>query len=302
MAFTVRDFESLIRLLDRHPEWLEALRQRILTRELMEMPAALQAFRVETERRFQRVEEQIAELAEAQRRHYEEFAAHRQEFLAYRQETDRRFAELREELATHRAETDRRFAELAEAQRRHYEEFATYRAETDRRFAELAEALRRLTERVEILDGRVRGWEYEDRYRTRPRRYRHLVRDPHILSVEERESLLRSLEIEGRLTTEEADELGEADVLVRGRRREGEGDAYLVIEVSAMVHTEDVERAAERAAALQRALPEAEVLAVVAGPEIHPMAAALARGQGVWWLKDGRVFAPSEIPGSSPGM
>ncbi|MCS7352174.1 MAG: hypothetical protein RMM10_11765, partial [Anaerolineae bacterium] len=86
MAFTVRDFESLIRLLDRHPEWLEALRQRILTRELMEMPAALQAFRVETERRFQRVEEQIAALAEAQRRHYEEFAAHRQEFLAYRQE------------------------------------------------------------------------------------------------------------------------------------------------------------------------------------------------------------------------
>ncbi|MCS6962554.1 MAG: type II toxin-antitoxin system MqsA family antitoxin [Thermoflexus sp.] len=48
MAFTVRDFESLIRLLDRHPEWLEALRQRILTRELMEMPAALLALRVET--------------------------------------------------------------------------------------------------------------------------------------------------------------------------------------------------------------------------------------------------------------
>ncbi|MCS7252150.1 MAG: hypothetical protein NZ572_06975, partial [Thermoflexus sp.] len=217
-----------------------------------------------------------------------EFAAHRQEFLTYRQETDRRFAE------------------LAEAQRRHYEEFAahrqeflTYRQETDRRFAELAEAIRRLAERVDVLDGRVRGWEHEDHYRNRPRRYRQLVRDPHILSVEERESLLQFLEREGRLTTEEADELGEVDILVRGRQKEGEGDAYLVIEVSAVVHTEDVERAAERAAALQRALPEAEVQAVVAGSEIHPMAAALARDQGVWWLKDGRAFSPSEIPTSS---
>ncbi|SNB44455.1 hypothetical protein SAMN02746019_00020590, partial [Thermoflexus hugenholtzii JAD2] len=50
---------------------------------------SLAAYRAETERRF-------AELAEAQRRHYEEFAAHRQEFLAYRAETERRFAELAE--------------------------------------------------------------------------------------------------------------------------------------------------------------------------------------------------------------
>ncbi|MCS6964466.1 MAG: hypothetical protein NZM16_10530 [Thermoflexus sp.] len=94
--FTVRDFEDLIRLLDQRPEWREALRQRILTRELLELPAQIQALRAETERRFQRVEEQIAALAEAQRRHYEEFVAHRQEFLAHRQETDRRFAELAE--------------------------------------------------------------------------------------------------------------------------------------------------------------------------------------------------------------
>jgi chromosome segregation ATPase len=232
---------------------------------------AFAAFRAEVDRRF-------AELAEAQRRHYEEFAAHRQEFLEYR------------------AETDRRFAELAEAQRRHYEEFAAHRAETDRRFAELAEAIQALAQRVDNLSGQVRGWVHEDRYRTRPRRYRRLLLDPHILSTEAREALLRQAEAAGRLTPEEAAELEDADVLVQGRSRATGGEAFLVVEVSAKVNTDDVERAVKRAEILRKARPEAEVIPVAAGPEIHPLAARAARDQGVWWLTDGRPYAPHEIP------
>lgn len=41
MGFTVRDFNDPIRLLDRHPEWVEALRQRLLTRELLTSPRTL---------------------------------------------------------------------------------------------------------------------------------------------------------------------------------------------------------------------------------------------------------------------
>jgi chromosome segregation ATPase len=320
MGFTVRDFNDLMRLLDRHPEWVEALRQRLLTRELLDSPKTLRrlsrrvgrveravedlkatvqdlaqsvqaltqsvaaliqaqqqrdeafaAFRAEVDRRF-------AELAEAQRRHYEEFAAHRQEFLEYR------------------AETDRRFAELAEAQRRHYEEFAAHRAETDRRFAELAEAIQALAQRVDNLSGQVRGWVHEDRYRTRPRRYRRLLLDPHILSTEAREALLRQAEAAGRLTPEEAAELEDADVLVQGRSRATGGEAFLVVEVSAKVNTDDVERAVKRAEILRKARPEAEVIPVAAGPEIHPLAARAARDRGVWWLTDGRPYAPHEIP------
>ncbi len=345
MGFTVRDFNDLMRLLDRHPEWVEALRQRLLTRELLDSPKtlrrlslrvgrveraveglkatvqdlaqsvqaltqsvaaliqaqqqrdeALAAFRAEVDRRF-------AELAEAQRRTEEALAAHRAE-------TDRRFAELAEaqrrhyeEFAAHRAETDRRFAELAEAQRRHYEEFAAhrqefleYRAETDRRFAELATAIQALAQRVDNLSGQVRGWVHEDRYRTRPRRYRRLLLDPHILSTEAREALLRQAEAAGRLTPEEAAELEDADVLVQGRSRATGGEAFLVVEVSAKVDTDDVERAVERAEILRKARPEAEVIPVAAGPEIHPLAARAARDQGVWWLTDGRPYAPHEIP------
>ncbi|SNB71909.1 hypothetical protein SAMN02746019_00015260, partial [Thermoflexus hugenholtzii JAD2] len=181
-------------------------------------------------------------------------------------------------------------------QRRHYEEFVAQRAETDRRFAEMAEAIRALTQRVSDLDGLTRGWIHEDRYRTRSRRYRHLLLDPHILSVEEREQLLREAEAAGRLTAEEAAELDESDVLVRGRSRATGGEAFLVVEVSAKVDTDDVERAVERAEILRKARPEAEVIPVAAGPEIHPLAARAARDQGVWWLTDGRPYAPHEIP------
>ncbi len=121
MAFTVRDFEDFVRLLDKHPHWLEALRQRLLTKELLQSPKTLRGLSIRVGKidkslrslaeSVKTLSESVAALTEAQRRHYEEF-------VAYRAETDRRFAELREEVAAARAEADRRFAELAEAQRR----------------------------------------------------------------------------------------------------------------------------------------------------------------------------------------
>jgi chromosome segregation ATPase len=304
MGFTVRDFNDLMRLLDRHPEWVEALRQRLLTRELLDSPKTLRRLSLRVGRVERAVEdlkatvqdlaqsvqaltESVAALIQAQQQRDEAFAA-------FRAEVDRRFAELAEaqrrhyeEFAAHRAETDRRFAELAEAQRRHYEEFAAHRAETDRRFTELAEAIQALAQRVDNLSGQVRGWVHEDRYRTRPRRYRRLLLDPHILSTEAREALLRQAE---------AAELEDADVLVQGRSRATGGEAFRVVEVSTKVNTDDVERAVKRAEILRKARPEAEVIPVAAGPEIHPLAARAARDQGVWWLTDGRPYAPHEIP------
>ncbi|MCS6963610.1 MAG: hypothetical protein NZM16_06155 [Thermoflexus sp.] len=317
MAFTVRDFESLIRLLDRRPEWREALRQRILTRELLELPVQIQALRAETERRFQRVEEQIAALAEAQRRHYEEFAA-------YRAETERRFAELR-------AETDRRFAELAEAQRRteervgrleeavaalaeaqrrHYEEFAAYRAETDRRFAELAEALRQLTERVDQLMGRVdrldrraedhardlsrlKPLHLEFRLQQRPADFfRPLIRRAAVISMT---PILDDAVAAGRLREEEAEDAARLDLLVEGFHRREDRKVYLAVEISWLGDTEDIERVVRRAALFARAL-EAEVWPVVAAEDLTGPARIMARRMGVWWVGEEKTFRPEEIP------
>ncbi|MBO9346368.1 MAG: hypothetical protein J7601_11655, partial [Chloroflexi bacterium] len=74
MAFTVQDFEDLLRLLDERPEWLEALRQRVLTGELLEVPRLMRET-AESQARTQQVleafgrrldqrEQQIDELAQ----------------------------------------------------------------------------------------------------------------------------------------------------------------------------------------------------------------------------------------------
>ena len=59
MTTTINTIEDLIRILDEHPQWLEALRARLLTRELIELPEKFAAFVETTNRRFERVEQRL---------------------------------------------------------------------------------------------------------------------------------------------------------------------------------------------------------------------------------------------------
>ncbi len=58
-ATKIDTIEDLIRVLDDHPEWLEALRMRLLTRELLELPQRLAEFIEAANQRFDRVEERL---------------------------------------------------------------------------------------------------------------------------------------------------------------------------------------------------------------------------------------------------
>ena len=51
-ALEIATVEDLVRVLDEHPQWLEALRSRLLTRELLELPQRLAEFAAATDRRF----------------------------------------------------------------------------------------------------------------------------------------------------------------------------------------------------------------------------------------------------------
>jgi hypothetical protein len=317
MAFTVEDLRDLAELLRAHPEWREPLWALLASEEVRRMPERM-------ERSFQRAARLILALYRAQRQHYKEFVAHRAE-------TDRRFAELAEaqrrteeslrrlaeEFAAHRqeflefrAEVDRRFAELAEAQRRHYEEFAAYRAETDRRFAELAEALRILTERVDRMErrqedhsrdlGRLKSMRLEALYREDPGLFRPLLRRAAVVPSARKMELLEEAEAAGRITAEEVDRAAPLDALVEGFHRREDRRVYLAVEISWQGGTSDVARAAERAAVFAQALG-AEVIPVVAAKELTAPARRMARARGVWWLQDGRAFAPQEIPEEGPG-
>lgn len=71
----VEDFQDLIRLLQARPEWRADLRRVVLTDELLALPEQIARLQVETAQRFHELAEQIAVLAEAQRRTEERVAA-----------------------------------------------------------------------------------------------------------------------------------------------------------------------------------------------------------------------------------
>ena len=174
--------------------------------------------------------------------------------------------------------------DLAEAQQR-----------TEQRVEELAEAQRRTEQRIGRLQddvGDLKGIVLEERYHRRaPSYFARLVRQSQVISGNELTALLAEAVARGAVSEEGADEIGWADVVVRGQRREDGTEVYLVVEVSWGVGTSDVERAVRRAALL--AQTGVQTLPVVAGDHIIDEAAELCRAMRVWQVLDGRVIAPS---------
>jgi uncharacterized protein (UPF0335 family) len=309
MAFTVKDFEDLLRILDRYPHWREELRRRILLEELEQLPRAHRRLSV----RMGRIEKALAALAETvrkmaqdQRRHATALTKLRKEVAEARAEADRRFAELaeaqrrtEESLAAHRAETERRFAELAEAQRRTEESLAAHRAETERRFAELAEVLRRLVERVDRIEQDVGTLKDHDLRR----RYAELApsyfggpnfRKVHVLTPSELVNRLLAALDEGKIEREDFEEARRIDLVVRG---EWEGRTlHLALETSWTIDRRDVERAVRRARILQAIL--GETWPAVAGSRLTEGARELLQqireeGQAIVVAQDGGIEWPS---------
>ena len=56
---TINTIEDLVRLLDEHPHWAEALRVRLLTRELIELPEKFAQFVEQTNQRFEEIDQRF---------------------------------------------------------------------------------------------------------------------------------------------------------------------------------------------------------------------------------------------------
>ena len=158
------------------------------------------------------------------------------------------------------------------------------------RVDQLAQSAGQRLDRAESNIGRLRGWELESRYRERAAGYfRRVVRRPTPLSTQQLVDLIDSPEAVGRLSEDEREDVLLADLVVRGRPDSGDGDVYVVVEVSATIDSHDVGRAERRAALLGRL---STTLALVAGESITADAEVLARERGVWRLLDGRAQMP----------
>ena len=248
--------------------------------------AELAEFQRRTDERFAELAEAIRPLTlrfeEAQRRNDERFA----ELAEFQRRTDERFAELAEAIRqlTLRFEeaqrrNDERFAELAEFQRR-----------TDERFTELAEAIRQLTLRFEEAQQRndnqfadIRGKLLEIEYRNKIGAiFGGRLRKPRVVDAGDVWDMLRD-----QLGEAEIRRIVAADLIVRGGllRAQGEGELWLVVEVSSVIDRNDVARAAERAALLRKA--GLMVVPVVAGQRLTQGAVTLAEEFGVAIARNG---------------
>jgi len=86
MAFTVRDYQDLLTLLDNHPEWRAELRRAILSDDFLSLPEFVRELAVAQKR----TEEQVRELAAAQKRTEEQV----RELAAAQKRTEEQIREL----------------------------------------------------------------------------------------------------------------------------------------------------------------------------------------------------------------
>ena len=214
MAFTVEDFQDLVRLLAQHPEWRSELRRLLLSEELLTVPE-----------RLARVERLLAELVQRDEERSRQLAG----LIEAVRENTRQIAELRETVAEHSrqiAEQTRQIEGLRETVLLLAQRLDTVAGRTDMALGELLEL--RAERRLSSWLGRfLRG------LRVRP--------------PGEWERQFRPL-----LSPAAFDRLLDADLLARGRLTlDGQREVWLAIEVSRVIDAEDVARAQEWAQLLR---------------------------------------------------
>jgi hypothetical protein len=285
MAFTVEDFEDMLRILERNPEWQERMRRAILSRELLELPERLLALVHQLIESDARNSAQIAELTRTVQRHDEAIATliqtvqrHNEILLRH----DELIAELIQTVQRH----DALIAELIQTVQRHDEQIA----ELVQVVRELAEAQRRTEARLERLENRLEG---EIGRQSGERYEREVVASAPVFFYGGQGGGLGNPMVQDQLRQwlqplfEQGVEISQLANPFRADIIWWKGDRVMVVEVGIKVSRDDVKRAAARAELLRRAGVNATP-AVIGEEWGLPDVQALAQQEGVeWFVGDG---------------
>lgn len=268
MSFVVEDFHQLVALLEQHPEWRAELRRLVLSEQLLSLP------------------DLVRELTEAQRRQAEEFAQ-------YRQATEVRFQRIEEaiaQLTEAQRRTEEAVARLIEAQR----EIETALLRLSHQVEQLTNTVQALiswSNRITDDVGKLKQWSLEYLYASRaPAFFGKLVTRAHALTAEDLSQMLEDALEAGKITKEERDDLLVTDLVVRGRWHEDGEPVYLVIEISWGIGMDDTKRALRRARAFAKL--GIRTVPVVAGERATENAIEEAHEFGIWRVMDGRIEPP----------
>jgi hypothetical protein len=313
MAFTVEDFEDMLRILERNPEWQERMRRAILSRELLELPERLlslvqqliesdarnSAQIAELTRTVQRHDEAIATLIQTVQRHSEILLRHDEliaELIQTVQRHDALIAELIQtvqrqgeqiaELTRTVQRHDALIAELIQTVQRHDEQIA----ELVQVVRELAEAQRRAEARLERLENRLEG---EIGRQSGERYEREVVASAPVFFYGGQGGGLGNPMVQDQLWQwlqplfEQGVEISHLANPFRADIIWWKGDRVMVVEVGIKVSRDDVKHAAARAELLRRAGVNATP-AVIGEEWGLPDVQALAQQECVeWFVGDG---------------
>jgi methyl-accepting chemotaxis protein len=307
MAFTVNDFQDLLRLLDEHPEWRDELRRRLLPQELLELPAIVRqladqlvALTARLDQLTARVDQLTAQVEQLTVRldqltaRVDQLTARVDQLTAQVEQLTVRLDQLTARVDQLTARVDQLTAQVEQLTVR-LDQLTARVDQLTARVDQLAIAqertereLRRVAGHLGRLDGEMFQMKFAERSPAYLSRFARRLRR---IDSARLADMLDDAADEGRITSAERDDVLLADVVLSGRRREDDAEAYYVVEVSAGVRPDDVARAKRRADVMAKLGRPATP--IVVGERISSQAATLADRSGVT-----QFVEPSIWPGA----
>ena len=246
---TVNDIADILRIIREQPEWADALRAALLSKDLLELPQRLAEFAAAAEKRFTTLETDVADLKAGQAR----------------LETD--VTELKAGQARLEADVTELKADVTELKAGQARlEAGQARLEID------VTELKAGQSRQEGTIGNLRGSYYELKIgnniasiinqHMNLRRIRVLKgsRAPDDMAFLD---LLLDAEDQGIITEQERAEATNVDIVLQAQTHPEQSRIYIVIEISVTIANHDINRAAARADILRKATGEAAIPAVI---------------------------------------
>ena len=291
---TINTIEDFVRVMDDNPEWLEAVRARLLTREVLELPRRMEELTAvvhqmaETQRAQGR---DIAELKDTQRAQGRDIA----ELKDIQREQGRDIAEMKD---TQR-EQGRDIAELKDTTR----QLAETQREQGSDIAELKDTTRRIVESQNRMDAALnrQGGEIASlkglhtEYLLGKQIYGIISGEPLRLhrvrfvrghgwstAFDKFNMDVNQAHQDGRISRRQYDRIMDTDMILLALRLGSGREDCLAVEASSKVNRNDIDRVVQTREALETAFPEMVTHAAVYGYEISEQDAIHAESQDVF--------------------
>ena len=253
---TIHTIEDLIQVLDDHPEWMEALRSRLLPRELAELPQTFARF-TEDVRRFT---EEIHQFVEVTKQRLDLLEAHATETNQRLDRLETHATDLR--LETHATETNQRLDRLETGFDRMRDDLGRLKGSHARQAA---------IEQASFIARRMG------------------LRRTKTLDSDDRLALTDAGGDLSDIPTNELYSFHNADLLMEAVDADGQG-CYIAVEISFTANGRDTRRAVRNVEFLRRFTGQAAYAAVAGLQMDDRIASDLAAGDVFWYQLDPAVL------------